>query len=148
MRRKNNYLYNVMFPVWMLMLFPIAWLVVIPSNFIIDSLVFIISMYVLKMDNKKQLYKKNILKIFAFGFLADIIGSLLLLLAAFLNISVMGDEWYLTIPALFISSGLIFVFNYFVTFKKLDIKNRLKLSLIIAIITAPYTFLIPTSWIY
>lgn len=148
MKSRNKYLYNVMFPVWMLMLFPIAWLVIVPSNFIIDSLVFVISMYVLKIENKKQLYKKNILKIFAFGFLADIIGSLLLLSMTFLNISVTGDEWYLTIPALFISSVLIFVFNYFVTFKKLDTKNRLKLSLIIAIVTAPYTFLIPISWIY
>jgi len=148
LKSRNKYLYNVMFPVWMLMLFPIAWLVIVPSNFIIDSLVFVISMYVLKIENKKQLYKKNILKIFAFGFLADIIGSLLLLSMTFLNISVTGDEWYLTIPALFISSVLIFVFNYFVTFKKLDTKNRLKLSLIIAIVTAPYTFLIPISWIY
>ena len=67
---------------------------------------------------------------------------------AYLEIGVMGDEWYLTIPGLLIASGLIFVFNYFITFRKLDNKTRLKLSLIIAIITAPYTFLIPSSWIY
>ena len=33
-------------------------------------------------------------------------------------------------------------------FKKLDKKERFRLSLIYAIITAPYTYLIPTSWIY
>ena len=145
---KNNKLYNVMFPVWMLMLFPVVWLVVIPGNFIIDSIVFIISMYCLKLENKKQLYKKNILKIFGFGFLSDIIGSLILLAMVYLEFGVMGDEWYLTVPTLFIASGLIFVFNYFITFRKLDFKTRLMLSLIMAIVTAPYTFLIPSSWIY
>lgn len=145
---KNNKLYNVMFPVWMLMLFPVVWLVVIPGNFIIDSIVFIISMYCLKLENKKQLYKKNILKIFGFGFLSDIIGSLILLAMVYLEFGVMGDEWYLTVPTLFIASGLIFIFNYFITFRKLDFKTRLKLSLIMAIVTAPYTFLIPSSWIY
>lgn len=145
---KNNKLYNVMFPVWMLILFPVVWLVVIPGNFIIDSIVFIISMYCLKLENKKQLYKKNILKIFVFGFLSDIIGSLILLAMVYLEFGVMGDEWYLTVPTLFIASGLIFVFNYFITFRKLDFKTRLMLSLIMAIVTAPYTFLIPNSWIY
>ena len=145
---KNNKLYNVMFPVWMLILFPVVWLVVIPGNFIIDSIVFIISMYCLKLENKKQLYTKNILKIFGFGFLSDIIGSLILLSMVYLEFGVMGDEWYLTVPTLFIASGLIFVFNYFITFRKLDFKTRLMLSLIMAIVTAPYTFLIPNSWIY
>ena len=105
-------------------------------------------MYCLKLESKKQLYKKNILKIFGFGFLSDIIGSLILLAMVYLEFGVMGDEWYLTVPTLFIASGLIFIFNYFITFRKLDFKTRLKLSLIMAIVTAPYTFLIPSSWIY
>jgi len=60
----------------------------------------------------------------------------------------MGDELYLTLPALFISAVLIFVLNYFVTFKKTDKALRLNLSLIFAIVTAPYTFLVPSSWLY
>jgi hypothetical protein len=65
-----------------------------------------------------------------------------------LEIGQMGDEPYLTIPGLLISAGLIFVFNYFITFKKIDKKLRFKLSIIYTIITAPYTFLIPMNWIY
>lgn len=146
--KKEIKLYNVLFPIWLLMLFPACWLFIIPGNFIIDSLVLIISMYALKINDKKQFYKKNILKIFIFGFLSDIIGSLFLLLMFVLEIGQMGDEPYLTIPGLLISAGLIFVFNYFITFKKIDKKLRFKLSIIYTIITAPYTFLIPMSWIY
>ena len=148
--KKNNIkLYNVLFPFWMLLLFPQVWLIVLPGNFIIDSLVLIISMLVLKISEKKQFYKQHILKIFGFGMLSDIIGSayMFLLMWAF-EVGSMGDELYLTLPALFISAVLIFVSNYFVTFKKTDKELRLKLSVIFAIVTAPYTFLVPSSWLY
>jgi hypothetical protein len=133
----------------MLILFPLAWLIIIPGNFIIDSLVLIFSMMILKISEKKLYYKKFILKIFLFGMLSDIVGTLFMFIPQFLfELGIMGDEFYITIPGLIISSGLIFVFNYFITFKNLDKKIRLKLSLIFAIATAPYTYLIPTSWIY
>ena len=145
--KKNVTLYNVIFPFWMLYLFPVMWLVIIPSNFLIDSLVLIISMFALKIADKKQFYKKHILKIFAFGMLSDIIGSATMFLAVWLEISTMADEWYLLVPAIILSASAIFLFNYFFTFKKEDKNIRLKLSLTFAIITAPYTFFIPTSWI-
>ena len=142
-------LYNVLFPVWMLLLFPQVWLIVLPGNFIIDSLVFLIGMRILKITLKKQWYKKHILQIFAFGMLSDLIGaaSLLGVMMAF-EIGVRGDELYLTVPAMLLSAGMIFVLNYFVTFRKVDRELRMKLALIFAIVTAPYTFLIPTSWLY
>ncbi|MBR5495969.1 MAG: hypothetical protein IKV58_01115 [Oscillospiraceae bacterium] len=152
--KKEIKLYNVLFPVWMLILFPVTWLVIIPGNFIVDSLVLLICMKVLKIDGKKDFYKKNILKIFALGFLADIIGSACmfggLLLADYYNLAdfVMGDEFILTIPGLLITAGLIFVLNYFISFRNCEKPLRLKLSLTFAIATAPYTFLIPSSWIY
>ena len=145
--KKNVTLYNVIFPFWMLYLFPVMWLVIIPSNFLIDSLVLIISMFALKIADKKQFYKKHILKIFAFGMLSDIIGAAFMFLTVWLEISTMADEWYLLVPAIILSASAIFLFNYFFTFKKEDKNIRLKLSLIFAIITAPYTFFIPTSWI-
>ena len=81
--------------------------------------------------------------------LSDIIGAayMFLLMWAF-EVGSMGDELYLTIPALIISAALIFVLNYFVTFRKSDKTLRLKLALIFTIVTAPYTFLIPSSWLY
>jgi len=44
-KKKDIKLYNILFPLWMLLLFPQAWLIVLPGNFIIDSLVFLISSY-------------------------------------------------------------------------------------------------------
>ncbi len=139
-------LYNIIFPIWFLMLFPIAWLVIIPCNFLIDSLVLILSMIILKINDRKEVYNKSIIKIVLFGFLADIIGAGLLLLVCYLF--ELSDEIYITLPAMVISAILIFVFDYFISFKKFDKKNRLKLSIIYAVVTAPYTFLIPMSWTY
>lgn len=148
-RRKKIKLYNVLFPFWMLMLFPQIWLIVLPGNFIIDSLVFYVSMLILKIGDKKQWYKKYILKIHVFGMLSDMVGSVYLMLTMLVfQIGIRGDELYITMPALFISAVLIFVFNYFVTFRKIDKQVRFKLSLIFAVITAPYTFLVPSSWLY
>ena len=147
--KKDVKLYNVLFPFWMLLLFPQMWLFVLPGNFIIDSLVLIISMAVLKIADKKQWYKKHILKIYLFGLLADVVGSAyMLLMVVGFELGTMGDELYMTIPALIISALLIFVFNYFITFRKSDKGLRLKFALTFAIVTAPYTFLIPSSWLY
>ena len=146
---KNNKLYNVLFPIWLLLIFPAVWLIVIPGNFIIDSLVLIISMYLLKMHSKKIFYKRHILKIFIFGLLADVIGSAFLFLMCYVvELGTVGDELYLTIPGVLMSALMIFLFNYFFTFRKISKKNRILFSLIFAVVTAPYTFLIPTSWLY
>lgn len=149
-RRSNTVkLYNAYFPFWILLLFPQVWLIVLPGNFIIDSLVLIVSLLILKVADKKQWYKQYILKIYAFGMLSDIAGgAFLLLIICGFRLGTMGDELYLTVPALMVSAVLIFVLNYFITFKAIDKPLRRKFSLIFAIVTAPYTFLIPSSWLY
>lgn len=146
---KNIKLYNVLFPFWMLLMFPQMWLIVLPGNFVIDSLVLVLSMVALKVVNKKEFYKRHILKIYGFGLLSDILGAayMFLLVWAF-EVGIMGDEPYLTVPALMISAVLIFVFNYFITFRNVDQKTKVTLSLVFAIVTAPYTFLVPSSWLY
>ena len=148
-RKKDVKLYNVLFPFWMIMLFPITWLVVLPGNFLVDSLVLIVAMKVLKIACKKEWYKKHIFKIFCFGLLADAIGAAFML---FMMIGFQIDygeyEFYLTIPALILSSIFIFLFNYYITFRKEDNRIRLRMALTFAIVTAPYTFLIPMSWMY
>ena len=147
--KKDVKLYNVLFPFWMLLLFPQLWLIVLPGNFIIDSLVLAVGMFCLKIQNRKRFYKQSILKIFGFGILSDIIGSAyMLVLMIVFEMGRMGDELYLTIPALLISAVCIFVLNYFVTFKKCDRYVRPRLALLFAIVTAPYTFLVPSSWLY
>ena len=142
-------LYNVLFPFWMMMLFPMTWCVVIPANFVIDSLVLIAGMFILKLAEKKQFFKKHILKIYLFGMLSDIAGAgLMLIMMLGFELGHFGDELYMTVPALLLSAALIFVLNYKVSFKDCEKPIRLRMALIFTVATAPYTFLIPSSWLY
>jgi len=153
-------------PIWLLIFFPRMWLFVAPVNFIIDSLVLLIGMYLYKLENKKGIYKKVIIKVFLFGFLSDFIGALPLTLITLHNLSndalsevisaVMlnpfRNAWaFIWVScAICLSMWCIYFFNSRVSFKKLDIaeKERKKLSLFIAIFTAPYFFYLPTAWFF
>ena len=147
--KKDVKLYNVLFPLWMLLLFPVSWLIVLPANFIIDSAVLLIAITLLHIENKKQFYKSKILKIFSIGIVSDLIGSAYMLIMAFcFEMGQMGDEWYITLPALLIASVLIFVMNYYISFRECERKTRISLALAFAIVTAPYTFLVPSSLLY
>ena len=143
-------LYNVLFPMWMLILFPATWLMILPGNFLIDSLVLLVSMVAFKMEEKGQCYKKHILPIYAFGMLSDIVGAAFLwLMAVVLELGgPYCDSPLVTVPAVLIAAVLIFVLNHVVTFRKLEGSLRWRLALIFAIVTAPYTFLVPSSWMY
>jgi len=159
-------LYNVIFPIWLILIIPPIVLLVIPSNFIIDSLVLILSFKILKLNDWFDKYKKSILKVWIIGFLVDILGSLLLLATQF-----MGNNQFLydnlvyplvwnpfeSIVALIyilivvvICAFLIYIINYKFSFKKTDIeeKNKKMISIILALITAPYLFFLPTSYFY
>ena len=146
--KKDIQLYNVLFPLWLLMLLPQMWLIVLPGNLLIDSIVLVLGMFGLKMTDKKAFYKQHIWKIFLFGLLADVIGSALMFAFMLLDMIQTGNEWYLAIPAVILSGICIFLLNYFLTLRKSEKNIRFKLSLIFAIVTAPYTFMVPTSWIY
>ena len=100
-KRKEITLYNALFPLWMLLLFPQVWPIVLLGNFIIDSFVFLLSTRLLHLKDIKQYYWKYIAKIYLFGMLSDIIGSAyMLLMMAVFQIGPMGDEFYLTVPTL------------------------------------------------
>ena len=148
MNKREFKLYNVIFPFWFLLLIPWIWLAIFPANFLIDSAILLLCLCIFKIENKKQFYKKHILKIFAFGMLADIIGALVMFAQLYAHLFNDGDELLLTVPALVIAAALIFVFDYFISLRKCEKNLRLKLSLVFAIVTAPYTYLIPISWMY
>ncbi|HHV64681.1 MAG TPA: hypothetical protein GXX46_06370 [Peptococcaceae bacterium] len=167
---KQVKLYNVIFPFWFLLFFPPVILVTLAGNFLIDSGVLLACYFVYRLADwqveLKSFYKQSILKVWFFGFLADIIG------AAFLFITgILGERWgipyeissainfdpfshplavLIIITATLISALLIFWFNYRVTFKNLikEQQLRFKAAVTIALITAPWTFLLPTKWFY
>lgn len=138
-------LYNILFPIWLLFLVPTIWLIAIPLNFIIDSIILFISMKVLKIEDKKNFYLKHIFFIFLFGFLSDMLGALMLLTITVISSNISGLELWLALIGVVVASFFIFFFNYSFTFRKIEEEQRRKLSLIFALFTAPIAFLIPTS---
>ena len=60
MNEKNIKLYNVIFPIWMLWLFPQTWLVVLPANFLVDLTVVALTMKCLKVNGIKSNVKSTI----------------------------------------------------------------------------------------
>lgn len=146
--KKEIRLYNVLFPIWMLLIIPTAWIAVLPANFIVDSLVLIIAAKKIGIL-EKGIYKKHILRVWIFGFIADLIGAGILLGSLYIFEDYFrGDELIITLPAMLVAAAMIFLFNYRFSFPELDKGARLRMALSFAIFTAPYTFLIPLSWIY
>lgn len=161
-------LYNVIFPLWMLLFFPVTWLLVIPANFVFDSLILLVAVRVMKLPKKKELYVKSIFRVWIFGFLADLVGAAWMLLiygiAAWSDLigyevefieAFMVNPWKnffalaFTVVALLISGGLIYFLNRRWTFESQPLTDRVKrhLSLCLAVTTAPYFFLIPLNWL-
>ena len=151
----HGVLFNLGFHPIFLYLFPMAWLYSIPFNFIVDSIVFIVGMKLFGFQNKAQLYKKRILFIVVFGFLADIIGADLYIFfesIQFIKSEDVTKYWpsnFIGVTISILVAGIfIFIFNYFITFKKIDImkKQRIMISLLFVIITMPYLFYMKTYW--
>lgn len=166
---KNIKLFNMIFPIWFLLFFPPFILATLVGNFVIDSLVIIACFFVFKLSSNemklKDFYKKSIFKVWTFGFLADFLGALIIFLSTCLDHLGLPDEIVTAICydpfssiiavivillAMIVSSVFIFLFNYKNTFKteRYDKIPKFKISLTIAIITIPWTFLVPTKWFY
>ena len=158
--KKQLRLYNVIFPIWMLIFIPVIWLVVLPANFIIDSLVVLVSLKIMGETEIFSVYKSIILKVWLLGFLADILGSALLFFSQ-LGYShtwyeyIQGPVAYNPLDNIFsllyvlivvvIAGAAIYFLNLRFSFKKTQLghKKRRAVSLALAIITAPYLFLVP-----
>ena len=166
---KGIKLYNVIFPIWLLLFFPPVILVTIVGNFIIDSLVICLCYFAFKLSDNlalKTFYTGSIYKVWVFGFMSDLIGAAILFTTGILGDSLgIPYEIYsainfdpfsnpvavaIIVLAMAVSALLIFLLNYKITFKKMiaDRHKRLKLALSIAILTLPWTFLLPTKWFY
>lgn len=160
--KKNVKLYNVIFPVWFLILWPPMWLLVLPVNFGIDTLVLYIANRVMGLGQFKEVFKRTILKIWLFGFLADIVGGVLLFGITTLDpASFSNPQWIsdltrdisyqpyqqplaivITVACLIVSGVLIYLLNRHFSFNTIEItlKQKRRLSLVIAIFTAPMPF--------
>jgi hypothetical protein len=163
-------LYNVIFPIWFLMFFPPIILVTLAGNFIIDSLVVLACYRAFKLTDTvggfKAFYKGSIIKVWLYGFLADFAGAAILFISGTMGdyiglpheiISAIHYDPFghpaatiITIFAMLVSAALIYLFNYRTVFKKRieNSKIRFKVVLTLAVVTMPWTFLLPTKWFY
>lgn len=141
---------------------------------IIRVVLLIISIFIYKKFTW-QLYKKSIIPVFLYGFLSDFLGVLYLMAISIgsgaeyyegndIGKQILSGIYLATnhscydsiYGVLFIVSGIlfssicIFAFNYRVSFnnKGLSKKQKIIASLTMAIVTAPYTFLLPKELFY
>ncbi|MGM9594343.1 MAG: hypothetical protein ACI3U8_08305 [Candidatus Onthomonas sp.] len=151
-------LYNVLFPIWMLFLWPGVWLILLPGNFLIDSLVLLLAMTTLGYAGRKAVWKSAILKVWGFGFAADLAGAVVTL-GLMLLLDWLAPQWntflipggqLLVLPGIAAAGALIYFLNRCFSFRRTELTARQihRLSLALAVFTAPYTMLIPSEWIY
>jgi hypothetical protein len=167
---KDIRLYDALFPIWFILLLPPVIFISLGGDLVIDSAVILIAFALIKDRAARGytvwgLFKSSILKVWLLGFAADIISAGLLLVfdatagsalpynvSAAVNGNPFANVSGFLIVMFFIALGalLIFLFNYYITFRKKvsDRALRFRLSLAVAVITAPWTFLVPSSWLY
>jgi hypothetical protein len=157
-------LYNPFFPFWDLWLIPRNWLVFLPANFLLDTIVFLSALKLLNLPIMKT-YRKSIIKIWLFGFLSDIFGGMWLetlnhvvakasvkfgsLITYYLSEQTGLAGFAFLLSGVAISSLFIYFFNLKISFKNLDLDNKQKkrLALVLAIFTAPYSFFV-TNYVF
>lgn len=169
--KKGVTLYNLIFPVWILLWFPSwLWLIIIPANYIIDRLIFTILGKHYKPELTKDFYRNNTWKLFLRGFGADFIGMLFLLVPTIIlgNIfdsgSVVGKFTHelqynpynnpvaviYTLIAVALAGLMIYLFDRR-ALRKMGVfteEQVKKITLYMAIFTAPYLYLLPPSLFY
>ena len=160
MERKTLRLYNVLFPVWMLIWFPTwLWLLLIPGNYLIDRLVLRWSLA--GREDRDLFCRRHTWKICLAGFLSDFVGAALLFaVSAGDGYSEMSDavaynpfgHWgafFVVLGAVILSGLLIFLLDRLLLKKAgLDPAQARKSAMPLAMITAPYLFFFPSGLLY
>ena len=163
--KREMRLYNVIFPIWMLFLFPQVLLVVLPANLAVDSLVLLLALLALKHEGKRAVLKRLWWKFWLLGFAADGVGVLWMLLGflPFQN-DALSPLWNDTLryimhnpfghPAAFLwtlagvaLSGVCIYFFDKRAMRSCDALSeaeRHTIALAMAVVTAPWLFFIPT----
>ncbi len=155
-KEKEVCLYNVIFPIWLFFLWPSRmWLILLPVNLVIDSLVFCLTLKFQKVEKKFPLWKRYIFSIWLNGFICDLAGAALIYVLALLigkgaipvSAIYFPGTTLISLPGVALAGFLIYYLNKSFTFKKSDLPAPLvkKVCLSLAVFTAPYAMLIPIN---
>ncbi len=155
-------LYNIFFPIWMLIFFPPIIFLILPANFIFDLAVLLLTMKFMQIEDARKYAKAVILRVWLCGFASDLLGAMLMMMpviplnlgepleAVFYNpFAYIGSFLWATM-CIAVSAAAIYGLNYYFCLRKLPLAYRLRrrLSLSLAIFTAPYLYYMPTTLFY
>ena len=158
-------LYNVMFPIWMLLLFPQLWIITLPLNFLVDGAVlwFTLGALGIVQARRRKLCKRAIFLVWTLGFIADFIGAFFMFvwnIVDFEDVSFGNAIMYnpfqrvdslLWVTFCVVLTGfIIYLFNRYIALRNLPLEDGIlqRLSLSLAVFTAPYLFYLPTAWFW
>ncbi len=144
---------NLFFPLWMILYFnPLFIFISLIVNIAIDTA--IVAFFVKRTNLHLINLKSNIVKTIVLGFVADITGGVLLIfIYGIPNFRITYFEiWGNPLSILVHSLAILFVGVLIFLFNMLNYRSSellktdvVKLSLLLAVITMPYTFLISSS---
>ena len=164
MKEKNIKLYNILFPVWLLIWLPSwLWLLLIPLNYLIDVLV--LRWGLKARPDRDALCRRLGWRVCLAGFLSDFIGSALLFICIVLDDvspsfartqNAIGMDPFrdplavlITAGAVAISAACIYLFDRRILARAgVSASEAAPAALKLAVITAPYLFLLPTRLLY
>ena len=161
--RKQTRLYNVILPIWLLILFPQLLVFIIPANLAIDCAVLFFTLLALGHAQKGAVVKQLWWKLWLLGFAADAVGVVWMFLGL-LGYIPFGTAWEDTVshaahnpfhnPWAFLwtlagvaLSGVCIYFFDRRAMKSCGLltgREKHITALAMAIVTAPYLFFIPT----
>ena len=163
--KSDNKVYNLLLPIWLLIFFPSwLWLLLIPPNYLIDRIVLMWSLG--DMPEKGLFCRKHNWIICLAGFagaillfalnqimfeLNDNVNSFIYKAADGLMFNPFSNvlSLIIVIAAIALSAVCIYILDKSILIKKgLDIDQAKKSAIRLAIITAPYVYLIPSEWFY
>ena len=159
MKRRYR-LCNVLFPIWLIWLFPPILALVAPANLAVDCLVLFLTLLALKHPDKKGVLKALWWKVWLLGFAADLVGAGWMYLGTLLLPALPGGDR--------LSYGLYAPFRYPATFlwtlagvalagvciycfdrhvlegcPLLSPRQVRRLALVMGVVTAPWLFFLP-----
>ena len=167
--RKEVRLYNILFPLWLLIWIPSwLWLFLIPGNYAVDTLVTSLAMKHEGVPEYKKKAFQHSWKICIAGFLSDFVGAGLLLAIcmaddgarpAFFRELVRGITWspfsffpsflVIVLAVLISASCIYFLDRWILSMDSTLTKEQAKRTAFwLAVFTAPYLFLFPSALLY
>ena len=158
MYKNTHKFYNLIFPIWILILIPPYLIAAVIANLLIDALVVRFVLTYNRVVIASKIERLLILKVFLAGYLADFIG-MGLLISVYVYFEPTINYFHIWesplnvivhLIAVIITGFIIFGFNMFIfrNIEKIDHFVRFRLALALAVITAPWTFLISASIFY